>query len=52
MPNTLDIDHRRSHLPPAPLRHVARWILPYERFWNGRLDRLQDFFAAENEQPE
>jgi DNA-binding transcriptional ArsR family regulator len=31
-----------------PLRDVARWTLLYERFWNARLDRLQEFFAGEN----
>jgi len=34
-------------LSPQPLRHVARWILKYERFWEARLDRLEAFFAAE-----
>src|SRR5215471_1911959 len=34
-------------LSPEPLRHVARWILKYERFWEARLDRLEAFFAAE-----
>src|SRR5712692_9032382 len=37
--NTLD-------LSAEPLRHVARWISRYERFWNARLDRLEGFFAA------
>jgi DNA-binding transcriptional ArsR family regulator len=32
-----------------PLRDVARWIFKYERFWNTRLDRLQEFFAATKE---
>src|SRR5215472_17840765 len=34
-------------LSPEPLRHVARWILRYEQFWEARLDRLEAFFAAE-----
>ena len=29
---------------PIPLREVAQWIFKYERFWNARLDRLEDFF--------
>src|SRR5580698_1990010 len=34
-------------LRPEPLREVARWILSYEKFWNARLDRLQEFFAQQ-----
>src|SRR5258708_26227557 len=33
-------------LHAEPLRHVATWISGYERFWNSRLDRLEQFFAA------
>ena len=36
--HTLTLDVR-------PLRHVVRWTSRYERFWNGRLDRLEAFFA-------
>jgi DNA-binding transcriptional ArsR family regulator len=36
-------------LRPEPLREVARWILSYEKFWNARLDRLQEFFALHKE---
>jgi len=51
---------RRTHrgrentleLSPQPLREVARWILQYERFWNERLNRLQQFFAKEKEKPQ
>lgn len=43
---------RRTHrgrentlrLSAAPLRDVARWVSKYERFWNARLDRLEEFF--------
>jgi hypothetical protein len=35
---------------PFPLRDVARWVSRYERFWNSRLDRLEGFFAAKQEQ--
>jgi DNA-binding transcriptional ArsR family regulator len=40
----------REHLlvlEPAPLRDVARWAERWERFWNDRLDRLEDFLEAE-----
>jgi DNA-binding transcriptional ArsR family regulator len=36
-------------LSAQPLRDVARWISRYERFWNARLDRLEEFFAAKQE---
>lgn len=36
-------------LRAAPLREVARWVSHYERFWNARLDRLQEFFVAQKE---
>src|SRR5262252_6436397 len=32
-------------LDAAPLRDVARWAHRYERYWNDRLDRLEEFFA-------
>jgi DNA-binding transcriptional ArsR family regulator len=31
-------------LDPAPLREVTRWASEVERFWSGRLDRLEQFF--------
>jgi len=37
------------HLTPEPLRDVARWITTYECFWNERLDRLENFFTANQE---
>jgi DNA-binding transcriptional ArsR family regulator len=51
---------RRTHhgrentleLSAEPLREVARWVSQYERFWNGRLDRLEEFFAAKQEKSE
>jgi DNA-binding transcriptional ArsR family regulator len=33
-------------LSPEPLRDLARWLLNYEPFWEGRLDRLEKFFTA------
>jgi DNA-binding transcriptional ArsR family regulator len=38
-------------LSPEPLRHVGRWILQYEQFWQARLDRLEEFFAANKGKP-
>jgi DNA-binding transcriptional ArsR family regulator len=48
---------RRTHrgrentleLTAEPLREVARWVSQYERFWNARLDQLEEFFAAKKE---
>jgi DNA-binding transcriptional ArsR family regulator len=37
-------------LSAEPLREVAHWVARYERFWNARLDRLEEFFAAKKEQ--
>lgn len=28
----------------TPLREIARWIHPYEKFWSHRLDNLEEFF--------
>lgn len=39
-------------LSAGPLRDVARWISRYERFWNARLDRLEEFFATKQEKPQ
>jgi DNA-binding transcriptional ArsR family regulator len=31
----------------VPLRQVAHWVHIYERFWNQRLDNLEEFFEKE-----
>jgi DNA-binding transcriptional ArsR family regulator len=33
---------RLYSLRPEPLREVADWLTPYERFWRGRLTALRD----------
>ncbi|MFI4994975.1 MAG: ArsR/SmtB family transcription factor [Hyphomicrobiales bacterium] len=38
-------------LDAKPLREVARWALSYERFWNAKLDRLEEFFATRSKAP-
>ena len=41
-------------LRAKPMRDVARWISRYERFWNTRLDSLDEFLASqpdEEQQP-
>ncbi len=34
------------HLEPDPLKDAAAWIAYYQRFWDGRLDALADYFDA------
>lgn len=37
----------RDHIiafDPTPMKEVARWIHTYEKFWNERLDRLEEHF--------
>jgi DNA-binding transcriptional ArsR family regulator len=34
-------------LRAAPLREVARWTSQYERFWNQRLDALDEFLTTQ-----
>lgn len=31
-----------------PLRAVADWMHPYERFWHERLDRFEQYFRDQN----
>lgn len=34
---------RPCRLDAQPLREVANWVEPYRRFWEERLDRLDDY---------
>ena len=36
-------------LTPEPLAGVREWVGFYERFWNTRLDALEDMFRAQEE---
>jgi len=38
-------------LAAEPLRELAGWIATYERFWNDRLDRLEQHFTAQTKGP-
>lgn len=38
---------RRYRLDARPLRHVSRWIAPYEKFWDEALDKLGDALDRE-----
>jgi DNA-binding transcriptional ArsR family regulator len=34
---------KRHYLNPAPLQEVDAWMAQYRRFWDARLDRLEDY---------
>ena len=36
---------RPCHLAPEPLKEVADWVGRYRRFWEERLDRLDDYLS-------
>jgi DNA-binding transcriptional ArsR family regulator len=36
-------------LDAAPLLEIARWTSRFERFWNQRLDRLENYFRNRKE---
>jgi DNA-binding transcriptional ArsR family regulator len=37
-------------LRPEPLRLVAAWVHPYERFWNERLDQFERHFGDKRQE--
>jgi DNA-binding transcriptional ArsR family regulator len=39
--------HRIYSIEPAPLREVADWLHPFERFWRERLVALSDLLAQD-----
>lgn len=42
---------RPCRLEAAPLQEAAGWIEDYRRFWELRLDRLEDYLRALQSQP-
>jgi DNA-binding transcriptional ArsR family regulator len=38
-----DAQWRPARLEAAPLQDVAKWVAHYRRFWEERLDRLEDY---------
>ncbi len=46
----LTVDGRRHvcRLEPGPLASAAAWLRFYERYWNQRLDSLQNLFRPAN----
>jgi DNA-binding transcriptional ArsR family regulator len=45
--------HQRCRLHAAPLKEVAAWIAPYQRFWEDQFDALDTFLkdTADGEHP-
>ena len=46
------VKHGREHtleLDAEPLQQVTTWVLRYEQFWTERLDRLEAFFAKQEQ---
>lgn len=39
----------RCRLQAAPMRDAARWLDTYQRFWTEKLDALDRYFAAQQE---
>ena len=39
---------RLYSLRPEPLREVAEWLTPYERFWRTKLTALRDLLDSEH----
>ncbi len=44
--------HRLYRLEPACLRPLHDWLVKYERAWNDRLDRVEDYLAELQQQGE
>lgn len=36
----------------APMREIVQWVSRYERFWNARLDALDEFLANQPDEEE
>lgn len=41
-----DAQWRPCRLEVAPLREVSKWIENYRRFWEGRMNRLDDYLST------
>jgi DNA-binding transcriptional ArsR family regulator len=48
---TRDAQRRIYELRPEPLAALDRWLEPYRRFWNRRLDMLEAHLDATAEKP-
>ncbi|MBA3812014.1 MAG: winged helix-turn-helix transcriptional regulator [Caulobacteraceae bacterium] len=43
-----DAQRRLYRLDPAPLAELDAWLAPYRRFWNARLDALEQHLDQES----
>lgn len=48
----VDGRHRLYRLEPARLRPLQEWLAKYERAWNSRLDRVEDYLQELQQQGE
>jgi DNA-binding transcriptional ArsR family regulator len=48
----VDGRHRLYRLEPARLRPLQEWLAKYERAWNERLDRVEDYLKELQQQGE
>jgi hypothetical protein len=48
----VDGRHRLYRLEPARLRPLQEWLAKYERAWNSRLDRVEDYLKELQQQGE
>ena len=46
-----DAQRRPCRLAAAPLHEIADWVATYRRFWEQRLDRLEDYLRTAQQQP-
>ena len=48
----VDGRHRLYRLEPSRLRPLQEWLAKYERAWNSRLDRVEDYLKELQQQGE
>ncbi|MBN9513499.1 MAG: helix-turn-helix transcriptional regulator [Alphaproteobacteria bacterium] len=46
-----DAQRRPCRLAAEPLHEIADWVATYRRFWEQRLDRLEDYLRAAQQTP-
>ena len=45
-----DAQRRWYRLQPQPLTEIEAWLAPYRRFWTDRLDALERYLEAEEQE--
>ena len=46
-----DAQRRWYRLRPAPLTELDAWLAPYRAFWTGKLDALEAYLSAQEQEP-